>query len=120
MPEQTIVLANTSRLMRDMLKRIIHRSATLRLLGEVTDQKELLSLLERVRPEWVIVSLAYDNSVPVWVDGYMIAHPYLRFMAVSADGSTIKMKWLESHEQELSGLSLDDLLQILENQPTAS
>ena len=119
MPEQRIVLANTSRLLRDMLKRIIRRSTTLRLLGEITDQKELPFLLESGRPAWVIVSLAYDNSVPAWVDAYMTAHPFMRFMALSADGSKIKLKWLESHEQELNGLSLYDLLQILENQPSA-
>ena len=120
MTEQRIVLANGSRLLRDMLKRIIHKSDKLELVTEVTDPKELPSVIESTNPEWVIISLTFDNSVPAWVDGFMASHPSVRFMALATDGSTIKMKWLEVHEQELNGLSLHGLLQILESKPITS
>lgn len=120
MSEQRIVLANASRLFRDMLKRIIYKSDNLELLREITDQRDLPSEIEQTEPEWVIVSLSYDNGVPAWVDGYMADHPSVRFMAVATDGSKIKMKWLEVHEQELNGLSLNDLIHILENKPSAT
>jgi len=117
MPEQRIILANGSRLLRDMLKRIIFKSDKLEVVREVTDQKELPSVIEHTNPEWVIVSLAFDNGVPAWVDGFMANHPSVRFMALATDGSKIKMKWLEIHEQELNGISLNDLIQILESKP---
>jgi chemotaxis response regulator CheB len=120
MSEQRIVLANVSRLFRDMLKRIIYKSDNLELIREITDQRDLPSMIEQTEPEWVIVSLSYDNGVPAWVDGYMADHPSVRFMAVAADGSKIKMKWLEVHEQELNGLSLNDLIHILENKPSTT
>lgn len=119
MPEQRIVLANGSRLLRDMLKRIIFKSEHLEIVREVTDQTELPSVIEHTNPEWVILSLSFDNGVPAWVDTFMAAHPSVRFMALAADGSKIKMKWLEVHEQELNGLSLNDLLQILESKPVS-
>lgn len=118
MPEQRIVLANGSRLLRDMLKRIIFKSENLELVREITDQKELLSAIEHTNPEWVIISLSYDNGIPAWVDSYIADHPFVRFLGVASDGSKIKMKWLEVHEQELNGLSLNDLLRILENKPS--
>ena len=114
MYEQRIVLANGSRLMRDMLKRIFFKSDHLEVIQEVIDPKELPSVIEHRQPEWVILSLAFDNGVPAWVDGFMASHPSVRFMAISADGSRIKLKWLEAHEQELNGLSLNDLIKILE------
>lgn len=120
MAEQRIVLANGSRLLRDMLKRILFRSDRLEVVQEVTDQKELLSVIEHTSPEWVIVSLSFDDSVPPWVDNFMVSHPSVRFMALATDGSKIKMKWLEVHEQELEGLSLNDLIHILEGNPAAS
>jgi len=120
MTEQRIVLANGSRLLRDMLKRIIFKSDKLELVREVTDQKELLAVIEHTNPEWVIVSLSFDNGVPAWVDSFMASHPSVRFMALATDGSKIKMKWLEVHEQELNGLSLNDLIDILENKPITS
>ena len=115
MPEQRIVLANSSRLLRDMLKRIIHKSHTLEVVNEITDLRDLPSLNKHTDPEWVIVSLSYDDGVPAWVDGYMAEHPSVRFMAVATDGSKIKMKWLEVREQEWNGPSLDDFIHILEN-----
>ena len=120
MPEQRIVLANGSRLLRDMLKRIIYKSDKLKVVREVTDQKELPSVVEYTNPEWVILSLPFDNIVPSWVDGFMANHPSVHFMALSTDGSKIKMKWLEVHEQELNGLSLNDFIHILENNPARS
>jgi DNA-binding NarL/FixJ family response regulator len=117
MPEQRIVLASASRLVRDMLKRILDRSNTLTIIREVTDQKELPSVLEQTNPEWVIMSLPYDDRVPTWVDAFMASHPSIRFMGLAMDGSKIKVKWLEVHEQELNSLSLHELMQILENNP---
>jgi hypothetical protein len=118
MPEQRIVLANTSRLLRDMLKRIIHNTSDLQLLEEIVDQRELPAVIENSHPEWVILSLPYDNEIPAWVESYIAEHPSVRFMAIASDGSKIKVKWLETHEQELDGISLHDLLHILQNKPS--
>ena len=120
MHEQRIVLANGSRLIRDMLKRIIFKSDQLEVVREVVDQKELPTVIEHTQPEWVILSLSFDNGIPAWVDSFMASHPSVRFLALAADGSKIKLKWLEVHEQELDGLSLNDLIRILEGRPVSS
>ena len=120
MHEQRIVLANGSRLIRDMLKRIIFKSDQLEVVREVVDQKELPTVIEHTQPEWVILSLSFDNGIPAWVDSFMASHPSVRFLALAADGSRIKLKWLEVHEQELDGLSLNDLIRILEGRPVSS
>jgi DNA-binding NarL/FixJ family response regulator len=117
MHEQRIVLASGSRLLRDMLNRILFKSDHLEVVREVADQKELASVIEHIQPEWVILSLSFDDGIPAWVDGFMASHPSVRFMALAADGSKIKLKWLEVYEQELNGLSLNDLLKILESRP---
>lgn len=119
MPEQRIVLANGSRLLRDMLKRVLFKSDKLEVVREVTDPRELPAVIENTDPEWVIVSLSFDNGVPSWVDGFMANHPSVRFMALATDGSKIKMKWLEVHEQDLNELSLNELLNILESNPAS-
>jgi hypothetical protein len=36
-------------------------------------------------------------------------------MGFASDGSKIKMKWLEVHEQEFDELSLNELIHILES-----
>jgi DNA-binding NarL/FixJ family response regulator len=120
MPQQRVILANGSRLLREMLKRILFKSEKLEVVSEVTDQRELPSVIEHTNPEWVIVSLSSDDGMPAWVDSFMASHPSVRFMALASDGSKIKMKWLEVHEQVLHGLSLHELIQILESNPVGS
>lgn len=114
MSDQRIILANGSRLLREMLNRILRKNKHLDVV-QVPDHHNLPSAIEQQEAGWVIVSLPIDNPAPEWIDTYMRQHPYIRFLTVSADGGLIKMKWLESHEEDLSNLSLPDLIHILES-----
>jgi hypothetical protein len=111
--EQRIILANSSRLLREMLNRILHKTENLEVVQEITNHKKLSTEIEKSDAEWVIMSLPGDHGIPGWVDHYIVDHPRVRFMAVANDGSWVKTKWLESHEEELDNLSLRDLIHIL-------
>ena len=113
MSEQRIILANGSRLLREMLNRILLKTENLEVVKEITDHDTLPTAIEEPNAEWVIMSLPVDNKLPEWTDNYIIDHPNVRFMAVAADGSWVKTKWLESHEEDLDNLSLKDLIHIL-------
>ena len=113
MSERRIILANSSRLLREMLNRILHKTENLEVIQEITDHKQLPTEIEKSDAEWVIMSLPVDRGMPGWVDHYILDHPRVRFMAVANDGSWVKTKWLESHEEELDNLSLKDLIHIL-------
>ena len=113
MSEQRIILANNSRLVREMLNRILHKTDNLEVVKEITDHKDLPAEIEKSDAEWVIMSLPSDHTIPEWVETYIVEHPRMRFMAVANDGSWVKTKWLESHEEELDNLTLRDLVNIL-------
>lgn len=113
MPEQRIILANGSRLLHEMLNRILVKTKNLEIVREITDHRKLPTALEKSDAEWVIMSLPVEGALPEWTDTYMVEHPDVRFMAVAADGSWVKTKWIESHEEELDNLSLKDLIHIL-------
>jgi DNA-binding NarL/FixJ family response regulator len=113
MSEQRIILANSSRLLREMLNRILHKAGNLEVVQEIIDHKNLPTEIEKSDAEWVIMSLPRDHGIPKWVDHYIVDHPRMRFMAVANDGSWVKTKWLESHEEDLDNLSLRDLIHIL-------
>jgi DNA-binding NarL/FixJ family response regulator len=117
MPAKRIILADGSRLLREMLHRVLYKADNLEVVQEVTNYRDLPSAIEQFDPEWVIMSLPSDHVIPDWVDHYIANRPSVRFLAVSTDGSKIKMKWLEPHEEDLGDLSLKDLLHILERDP---
>jgi hypothetical protein len=113
MSEQRIILANGSRLLHEMLNRILIKTENLIVVQEIANEAQLPTAIEKSDAEWVIMSLPADSNIPKWVDNYINKHPRIRFMAVAADGSWVKMKWLENHEEKLDNLSLRDLIHIL-------
>jgi len=117
MSTKRIILANGSRLLREMLHRVLYKTDNLQVVLEVANYEDLPSAIEQFDPEWVIMSLPSDHVIPDWVDIYIANLPSVRFLAVSTDGSKIKMKWLEPHEEDLGDLSLKDLIHILERDP---
>lgn len=117
MADQRIILANSSRLLREMLNRALLKSRNLKVVKEVVDRAALQVALEGQPAEWLIMSLPEDKQIPAWIDAFMKEHPLIRIMAFAADGSRIRMKWIESREQDLSGLSLKELIRLLESPP---
>jgi hypothetical protein len=113
MSVQRIILANGSRLLHEMLNRILNKTDNLKVVQEIMDHDHLPNAIENSDAEWVLMSLPADSTIPEWVDTYMIDHPQVRFMALAADGSWVKTKWLERREERLDNLSLKDLLRIL-------
>lgn len=113
MSEQRIILANGSRLVREMLNRILLKTENLEVVQEIGNHKMLPAEIEKSDAEWIILSLPVENNLPDWVDDYIVEHPKVRFMAIANDGSWVKTKWLEYHEEKLDNLSLRDLIHIL-------
>jgi chemotaxis response regulator CheB len=114
MARKRVILANSSRLLREMLQRVINKADNLEVVQEIPNHVELSSAIEQLNPEWVIISLPRNNSVNGWVDTCMAEYPSVRFILLSADNRSIKMKWQPSYEEDLTHLSLRDFIQILE------
>jgi DNA-binding NarL/FixJ family response regulator len=110
---QRIVLADGSRLLNEMLRRILHKAENFEVVEEIHNLEKLPADIGDVETDWVIMSLSFDEDMPDWVDDYVADHPYVGFLVVSSDSSRIKMKWSETHEKELDDLSLKELMHIL-------
>lgn len=119
-PPQRIVLADGSRLLHEMLRRILSKAENMEVIEEVHDLADLPPSMRDLDTDWVIMSLPFDADTPEWVDEYLADHPYVRFLVLSSDSSRIRMKWTETHEQELEDPSLGDLIQILRGHPRQS
>lgn len=117
MNETRIILANSSRLLREMLNRVLLKAEHLEVVQEVTDPENLPGALDDLDVSWVIISLPPDSRMPNWIDSYIAEHPRVRFMAVANDGSWVKTMWLETREKELENLSLNQFIDILTDAP---
>lgn len=113
MSTKRVILANNSRLLREMLQRVISRADKLEVVLETPDHEELSSAIERLDPEWVITSMP-ANPGRSWVTTCMEHFPDVRFILLAPNNDSIKMKWQTTFEEDLTTLSLKDFIHILE------
>ncbi|MEW5869606.1 MAG: hypothetical protein AB1894_10050 [Chloroflexota bacterium] len=112
--DKQIILTDGSRLLSEMLQRVIDKADGLQVASIVHDLYQLDKVIEQTQADWIILSLAPGDVIPELVDQIIRKRP-VRFLAVAYDGSQIKMRWLETHEKSLNNLSLDDLISVLQN-----
>ena len=109
-----VILANGSRLLREMLHHVINKAEHLEVVQEVPDHAELPGAIERFDPAWVIVSLPVRDHEHTWVSSCLEDYPAVRFILLFPDQNHIKMRWQTSSEEVFPDLSLKDFIHILE------
>ena len=114
MSTKRVILANNSRLLREMLHRVIDKTAQLEVVQELADQENLPSAIERLDPAWVIVSSRHEERAQHWLDARVAEYPAVRFLILSGDYSRLQIKSHAAPEEYLADVSLQDLIQILE------
>ncbi len=97
-----IILAIQTRLLREMLERVIRRSPDHKLVCEVTDGPDLADLVEKQDAQWVIMSLSPQGDLPDNAEYLLAQQPGVFVMALAPDGSEVKVGWSEIHEEFIS------------------
>jgi hypothetical protein len=119
MSAQNIVLVNESRLLRGILKRAIERDRNLHVIAEVDEYIKIPSVLNEVDTDWIILALHPQEPFPKTVDKVLRNQPELKCLVMAADGSRVRMRWIETHETSLEENNLEELLTVLrENKVT--
>lgn len=113
MAKQRIILVNNSRLMRDMLKRVISKTAGLEIVSDLDDLAEFPETVKQIEADWAIVLLPPDEGVPDLVEQVINEQPSMRFLLMGVDGSHARIKWNEPHEVPLDKKNLQELLALL-------
>jgi hypothetical protein len=114
MNTKRVILANGSRLIREMLHRALAKADQLEVVQEISDWEGLPSALEQFDPSWVIVAQPYKDYPPYRIDSCMEEHPSVRFIFLSPSQNHIKMKWQSGQEEDLLDLSLREFIDILQ------
>lgn len=114
MSTKRVILADGSRLLREMLHHVIDKADHLKVVQELPDREGLASAIERLDPEWVILSAPYNLNTHGWINACMAEYPSVRFMFLSPESNNVKMKWQTAYEEDLTNLTLKGFIDILE------
>jgi hypothetical protein len=110
---QRIILVNSSRIVGDMLKKVIGKTPGLEIVSNIEDIAKLPEIVEQVEADWAIVLLPPDDQVPKIVQHVITEQISMRFLLMGVDGSHVRMMYNEPHEVPLDEKNLADLLELL-------
>jgi chemotaxis response regulator CheB len=79
-----ILVANTPRLMREVVLRTLADQPDIEIVGEVTDETEILSRIQATLPDLVVIALDDSEDRPLICDLLLREFPRLRIIAVAS------------------------------------
>jgi chemotaxis response regulator CheB len=87
-----VLVANRPRLMRELMVATISEQPDIEIVGEVQDA-ELVSAVEKTRPDFLIVALEKFNRLPQVCHSILQSYPQIKVIAVSSDRNSSMFYW---------------------------
>ncbi len=108
-----VLVANRPRLMRDLVLATIADQPDIDVVGEAVDDNEITELVERLRPDFLIIALG-DPGVRPELCGFLLGrHPAMKIVAVAPERNSSMFYWafvdirsraVETSEQGILGV----------------
>lgn len=88
-----VLVANQPRLMRELMVSTISDQPDIEIVGEVQDESELASVVEKTRPDFLIVALEKFNRLPDSCQSILQNHPQIKVIAIASDRNSSMFYW---------------------------
>jgi chemotaxis response regulator CheB len=98
-----VLVANRPRLMRDLVLATITDQPDIEVLGEVENESDIRSAIQRTQPDCLIIALDRPNERPLLCDALLREYPEMKILAVSASEDSSMFFWasLNIHEHQV-------------------
>lgn len=101
-----VLMANRPRLMRELMVATISEQPDIEIVGEVQEESELMSAVEKTKPDFLIVALEKFNRLPEVCRLILQNYPQMKVIAVASDRNSSMFYWaslkVQSNEIEAS------------------
>ena len=88
-----VLVANRPRLMRDLVLATVGDQPDIEIVGETQDEAEITELVERMRPDYLIVS-SEEPEVRPGLCGFLLGrYPQMKILAVAAERNNSIFYW---------------------------
>ncbi len=118
MQKVRVLVANRPRLMKDLVLATIGDQPDIEIVGQAQDREEIIELVERTRPDYLIIALEESETRP-GLNGFLLGrYPNMKILALAAERNSgifywafvdIRSRRVESSEQ--------GILNVLRNRP---
>jgi AmiR/NasT family two-component response regulator len=109
-----VLIANSPRLIRELIIETISDEPDIEIVGEVKNELELPAAVNRTAPDFVIVALEKHNRLPLVCNAILREHPGLKIIAIAPDRNSSMFYWtslrVQSNRIEASEAGVLDAL----------
>jgi chemotaxis response regulator CheB len=88
-----VLVANRPRLMRETILSMFADQPDIEIVGEVSDDAEIMECVKRTLPNFVVIALDQPGSRPRVCDDLLHEHPEVRIIAVAPARNYIVYYW---------------------------
>jgi DNA-binding NarL/FixJ family response regulator len=88
-----VLIANSPRLIRELMMETIADQPDIDIVGEVTNEADLAKAVNRTQPDFIIVALEKHNRLPAACHSILQEHPNLKVIAIAPDRNSSMFYW---------------------------
>jgi len=98
-----VLVANRTRLMRELILTTFADQPDIEIVGEVGDESEIAESVRRTLPNFVVIALDQPGKRPAICDELLRDHPEVRVIAVAPERNSIVYYWasLNIHSNDI-------------------
>lgn len=113
-----VLVANRPRLMMDLVLATIGNQPDIEIVGETEDEAELTELVERTRPDYLIIALQEPEPRP-GLSGFLLGrYPQMKILALAAERNSGVFYWAFVDIRSMRVESSEHaILSVLRNRP---
>jgi len=117
-PKVRVLVANRPRLMKDLVLATVADQPDIEVVGVTENEAEITELVERTRPDYLIIALD-ESEVRPGLSGFLLGrYPQMKILAVAPEQNRSLFYWafvdIRSHPVETSE---EGILSLLRNRP---
>lgn len=116
-----ILIANRPKLMREVILATLANQPDIEIVGEVSDEAEILNQVQATLPDLIVVALDETERRPAICDLVFRQHPAVRILAVASRKDRTICYWasFDIHANDVEP-SADGILNTIRNMPQCS
>ena len=89
-----VLIANSTRIWRDMLYDAIRAESDIAVVGDVTEENAIVSATERTNPDCVIVPLDEPGAAMPICKKILTKRPHIRIVAIGEATDVVEIYWM--------------------------
>lgn len=114
MPKVRVLVANRPRLMKDLVLATVADQPDIEVVGVTENEAEITELVERTRPDYLIIALD-ESEIRPGLSGFLLGrYPQMKILAVAPEQNRSLFYWafvdIRSHPVETSEQGILSLL----------